>query len=218
MVESDNGVLLGFDPGGKKGFGWCIFEDSDEVLSNVPVTGISNCAAEAIERVQTTLSDKFSNQTVRAAGIDAPLFWIADGDRKADLTVRKQIGHWCSSPGGTVQHVNSLRGACLVQGVMMARLLRGVKSWSSLPITEAHPKAFILTRYYSQNKLGQYFNKIKNEHARDAAIAGYFAWIMVHPKMHSGWGDLLREDKLNSTFFSPIDGSINYWFPNDAVR
>ena len=61
---------------------------------------------------------------IAAAGIDSPLFWVASGDRQADKRVRKGMKLFnAPNVGGTVQRVNSLRGACVVQGIMAAHLL-----------------------------------------------------------------------------------------------
>lgn len=55
-------------------------------------------------------------------GIDAPLWWSSGegGGRYADSWLRKTYG----IHPGTVQSVNSLRGAVLVQGIMLAYRVR----------------------------------------------------------------------------------------------
>jgi len=124
--------FIGFDPGGKKAFGWAVVETTPRGLRLVAggeVTGALTALATASEA---------SVELPAAIGIDAPLFWVFDGDRNADLQVRALV---CGAGGqsGTVSHVNSLRGACLVQGVLVARLSR--ERWPEVPITESHPKA-----------------------------------------------------------------------------
>ena len=125
------GVLLGFDPGGAGAFGWCIVEDADQPPLRVLSCGVARHAKDALHSVLTHLP---AEMDVRAAGIDAPLFWTASGNRVADKTVRSDIKK-CGAPfaEGTVQAVNSLRGACLVQGMMLGVLLRN--QWRELSIT-----------------------------------------------------------------------------------
>ncbi len=49
------GVLLGFDPGGRKTFGWCIVEDAEEPPLKVVGGGDVDNAREAIEAVYERL-------------------------------------------------------------------------------------------------------------------------------------------------------------------
>ncbi|MBP8308835.1 MAG: DUF429 domain-containing protein [Burkholderiaceae bacterium] len=53
-------------------------------------------------------------------GIDAPLFWVDKGDRRADATIRKCVVA-VGGNSGTVSSVNSLPGACVGQGILTAR-------------------------------------------------------------------------------------------------
>lgn len=209
------GVLAGFDPGGEGSFGWCVAEDAPTLPLNVRISGVVNNAREANIAV---LNHLHPGEQILAAGIDAPLLWIADDDRESDRIIRSQI---CAlgCPGGTVQHVNSLFGACLVQGMLTGILLRS--SWPDLPITEAHPKAF-LWQVGVANKhqkppsislasMAKYLlspTGREQSHERDAAIAALSAWAMIHRPQD--WQDLyLREQDP----YSPITGPLGYWMP-----
>ncbi len=128
-------IYLGFDPGGKKHFGWAVCSSTGDVLT-VRKTGLVNNAKEAIEAVTETL--KTSKRRVVGAGIDAPLFWTESGERNVDTLIRCAIKErGAPSPGGTVQSINSLRGACLVQGVLVAYLLR-----NNFPEIEKNPSNY----------------------------------------------------------------------------
>lgn len=131
-------IYIGFDPGGDDRFGWAVCSPKGHAL-HVLTTGRAAHAEEATTRV---LSEASNKGMVVGVGIDAPLFWTEGGGRDVDNLVRcaiRQLGApW---PGGTVQHINALRGACLVQGVLTANLLH--KQFSGISITESHPKALL---------------------------------------------------------------------------
>ena len=131
-------IVLGFDPGGQHKFGWALGEDLGKRLSML-ATGVVSDAQEAVATVSSRLPPRAH---VAAAGIDAPLFWGEAGNRTVDNLIRRAVaerGH--SHASGTVQAVNSLRGACLVQGVLLAKLLHD--GFPDAVITEAHPKALL---------------------------------------------------------------------------
>jgi hypothetical protein len=230
MASPEKSVLLGFDPGGEKGFGWCVLQDMGKQPPKIKACDVSDNAVSAIQCVEKELPDH-QWKTVSAAAIDAPLFWAANGGRSADNTVRKSIKQkGCWTAGGTVQSVNSLRGACLAQGIMVANGLREISQNQNLPITEAHPKAFLWMMGIGRNSglksesLKEYLHIdiiVKDTHkkdVRDAAIAAYFAWIMVHPEMQTGWRDLLSEEPEENKIYYPLtQGKKNlyYWFPTE---
>jgi hypothetical protein len=60
----------------------------------------------------------------------------AGAERQVDVVLRRKYRHRI---GHSVQSINSLRGAALVQGVMLAALVR--QRYPKRPITETHPKA-----------------------------------------------------------------------------
>lgn len=208
-------VLLGFDPGGEDGFGWCIVEDGMTLPLRIRIAGVVDNARDALAAAQQALRD---DDRVVAAGVDAPMFWVPAGDRVADRTVRDAVRDLgIPSPWGTVQAVNSLRGACLVQGIMIGELLRG--KWCELPISESHPKAFLwlariasLTVHHENVQLAaipQLSSPLglqAMEHQRDAAIAALSAWAMVrHPQ---GWRDLYLNE---AGAYSPLAQPLAYW-------
>ena len=128
-------VLLGFDPGGINSFGWATLhlDEAGEFVSLT--TGVASNAPDAVRNAGQSAAS-----APAGVGIDAPLFWVEKGDRRADSHVRNRVvaagGH-----AGTVNSVNSLRGACLVQGILTTRLVAA--SWPSAIVTEAHPKALL---------------------------------------------------------------------------
>ena len=91
--------------------------------------------------------------------------------------VDKRLRDHYGISSGTVQSVNSLRGAALVGGALLASLLRGV--FPSARITESHPKALLIACY--DNSEVTFANAFQidinrqTEHERDAAIAAVCA-------------------------------------------
>lgn len=210
--------LAGFDPGGKSSFGWCVAEATEDLPLTIRQIGVASGAAEAVDCARNAIP---SGSTIAAAGIDSPLFWRLDGDRAADGLVRTEINNLgAPTAWGTVQHVNSLRGACLVQGMLAAVLLR--KNFSSIEITEAHPKAMlwllgVATKRQSagsvtMREISKYVadgREDLSEHERDAALATLGAWAMKLRR--SDWEDLyLREGEGNT--FCPVS-PVAYWMP-----
>lgn len=191
-------ILLGFDPGGAKNFGWCVAGDSPELPLSIIATGLANDASTA---VQAALAAIPTGRVVLAAGIDAPLVWSRSGPRNSDRAVRtalQQAG--VKNVSGRVQDVNSLQGACLAQGLLAGIELR--ERFPSVPLTEAHPKAL---RLLCPEALA--FTHI-SEHGRDAVLAAFTAWALVH-KPH-GWSDLFAREVR---FYSPLADPLAYFMP-----
>jgi hypothetical protein len=209
-------VIFGFDPGGKNQFGWCVAQGTNGGHLQLRASDIASYADEA---VTAALRKAVDFGRVEAAGIDSPLFWVADGDRKADKSIRsamKRLG--AINVGGTVQQVNSLRGACLSQGIMAAHLLR--RELPEIRITESHPKALLWLLHVARIKrpvveigIGHLVDFIESEsprlsdHERDAALGAVAALAMINKR--SGWRDLYREEKNAFTPVSPVE----YWMP-----
>src|SRR5260370_10661442 len=133
------GVILGFDPGGIESFGWSVLRDATAAPLRLVESGVANSPSAAVEAALQASKGRL----VLAAGIDSPLFWSAAGDRIVDKKMRRallQLG----VPGAarTVMPVNALRGACLVGGLMAAKLLRR-RTRASLPLPEPHPQALL---------------------------------------------------------------------------
>lgn len=217
MKSFKNMWFAGFDPGGESQFGWCLVEASTELPLSILRSGISSNAAEA---VNCALRELPSGGTLIAAGIDSPLFWLPAGDREADRIIRRAIKKLgASAPAGTVQHVNSLRGACLVQGALTAMLLKA--AIPSVNITEAHPKALLWligvatkrqpVKSVTMRDLSEFFSFRSgdlSEHERDAALAALGSWAMTVKA--AGWEDLFIHEHQP---FAPIS-PIAYWMPS----
>ncbi len=192
-------ILLGFDPGGIKKFGWATLH-VDEVGKIVSLT--TGVASNAPEAVHNAVHDTTSEPA--GVGIDAPLFWVQVGDRRVDSYLRDRVRE-AGGHTGTVNSVNSLRGACLVQGILTARIITA--SWPSTIITEAHPKA--LLRLHA-NEIERFFTNHlpPNEHGRDAALAAFAAWAAVTAQQ--SWLNLVQKEV--DPFF-PSGNEVSYWFP-----
>ncbi len=192
-------IFLGFDPGGRDAFGWAVLFTNEIGAPINILTGVTSSLTSAMNQVSLA-----TDSPPIAVGIDSPLFWVADGDRRADAYVREMV---CAAGGnaGTVSHVNSLRGACLVQGVLAAREV--VIRWPNALVTEAHPKA-LLRVYPAAKDFIEQQPAVATEHERDALIAAYSALAF---KMHkSGWCDLML---LETNPISPFGNTASYWFP-----
>jgi len=192
-------VILGFDPGGINNFGWATLHVNDvgEIVSLA--TGVTSNAPKAFRNA----AEKATSAPA-GVGIDAPLFWVQEGDRRVDSYLRNRVraagGH-----NGTVNSVNSLRGACLVQGILTARLVDA--KWPSAIITEAHPKALLLLHPEAElvtNRLPL----IHREHERDAALAAFAAWAAVTARQ--SWCNLVP---IEVGPFFPGGREVSYWFP-----
>ena len=213
MSES-SGLILGFDPGGVGNFGWSVCRVDGNDLQRPLETGLANDAEDALQQVKKVVgfSDPPGRPQVLAAGIDAPLFWGKKGNRTIDGIVRCALKRTeFPTPSGTVQQVNSLRGACLVQGVLLVEYLR---DWQrGLPITETHPKALLhLLRRSEQPETTKLELLIKGleardrEDERDATLSAIGAWAMY--KRLPGWRDLYREEPNP---LQPFGTPVAYW-------
>ncbi len=111
-------------------------------------------------------------------------------------------------PAGTVQAVNSLRGACIAQAVLAAQEF--VLRFPHATIVESHPKASLLLLGLKPSKLtshaailrllGPYVTFCKtcgraNEHVRDAALAALAANAAL--LRLAGWEDIAVDDQAN---------------------
>ena len=66
------------------------------------------------------------------------------GERQVDALLRKK---YKEKIGQSVQSLNSLRGAVLVQGMMLACEAR--KHWKDVKVTETHPRALLRAMHLS---------------------------------------------------------------------
>lgn len=156
------GCWVGTDPGGKDSFGVALLDTSGG-LKCASVSSVD----EAVELI-------VSQGEPLGLGIDAPMWWSSDraGRRKADERIRKKYGIL----PGTVQSANSLRGAALVGGAMLAFRIR--QRFPRARITEAHPKALLQALELDGLAFAEKFGIStgwRNEHERDGAIAAVCA-------------------------------------------
>lgn len=193
--------LLGFDPGGLNNFGWASLRIGNSGVPTAIKTGISSTVSTALNEASRSIDGAVPD----AVGIDAPLFWVTKGDRNADRCIRRLV---CDNGGhsGTVGHVNSLRGACLVQGVLAAHQVAA--SWASTLVTEAHPKALLRVHLPAANFLKMHFPNAPTEHERDAVLAAFAAWAAA--ARFAGWHNLLLEEEAP---YFPSGHPVSYWFP-----
>ena len=204
--------ILGFDPGGRQGFGWsvCIVEGSELRYCK---SGVADNAQAIMQSFKLPTSAK-----VEAAGIDAPMFWSSQGNRFVDDTIRKKLkgrilpkGKGFPTKGGKVLQVNSLRGGALAQGPLLGKYL--LKAYPTLNITEAHPTALLrllnVPWFKSQlDLLGELIEDLPNEHQRDATIAAFAAWSMRQKE--EGWRDLYLDEPCPVKLFGI---PVSYWMP-----
>jgi hypothetical protein len=204
VVGVEQHTVLGFDPGGSESFGWCIAQSKDGAGLYVLAHGLASSAAGVMRAVETGLP---ASVEPSAAGINAPLFWRAVGDRVVDLEVRRAIQlHGSGTPEGTAQPAHSLRGARLVQGTLIAALLRG--RWPRLALTESHPNALREILPGVDGRLSG-FPDNASKHERDAGLSALSAWAMVGRL--PGWRDLFDDEVSPVTPLSPHPA---YMMPN----
>lgn len=195
-------ILIGLDPGGNHNFGWCIAADSETLPLPILATGCANDAHSAVTAAIAAIPEK--GRPV-AAGIDAPLFWSRSGTRNADSLVRAAYANsGALHSSGTVQNINSLRGACLVQGLLAAIMLR--EFYPGLPTTEAHPK--VLRRLLPVDVDGL----AATSHERDAILSAIAAWGLFRGL--AGWSDLYP---LEPQPYSPVSAPLHYFMPGMAT-
>lgn len=213
-------LILGFDPGGSEGggrFGWAVAEMTGTLPVRIVATGAK---AHAEAAVNAAFERVGSGDKVVAAGVDSPMYWTPTGDRKADRKLREILRERGagSIAGGTVQHLNSLQGACLIQGPIAALLLR--RRCPDIPLTEPHPKALLWALRIVSKDLrpvgvsAKHLSAIvqgvigESEDERDAVLGAFAAWGMM--TREPGWSNLvaIEDDPM---FFTP--GKTDYWFP-----
>ena len=191
--------VLGFDPGGAAAFGWCALASTDGQVSLIG-SGTCSSASAALAATRAAIPSQPA-----AFAVDAPLFWLPAGDRNADKIVRKMV---CAAGGssGTVGHINSLRGACLVQGIMVTQMAATL--WPDAKVSEAHPKALLRVSSAAQTFAATVLNKASTEHERDAGLAAFTALNLLSASV--GWHNLVEYE--NGHHF-PTGKTVTYWFP-----
>lgn len=152
----------GADPGGMDAFG----------LAFVDVAGRLRCAT--VSSVDQAVRRIAAEGAPLGLGIDAPMWWSAraGGGRAVDARLRERYG----IRSGTVQSGNSLRGAALIGGMLLASRIR--EEFPGTRITESHPKALLIAMNVDEAGFAERFaipRAWRNEHERDAAIAAVCA-------------------------------------------
>ncbi|HEX4965660.1 MAG TPA: hypothetical protein VF173_32920 [Thermoanaerobaculia bacterium] len=215
-------IYLGFDPGGAREFGWCVARESSS--GALPLTVLrTGVALYAMDAVEAAICHVPAGEPVLAAGIDAPLVWSRGEGRRVEQVLRQQVRLAGSETAeGTVQHVNSLRGACVAQGMLTAVFLR--EAFAGLPLSEAHPKAWLWLSKATHRRptpaeitladLSEWCSlpdrHPPSEHERDAAVACLSAWAMI--RRPQDWHDLYLYAK-EAESYSPLNPLPSYWMP-----
>ena len=149
---------VGTDPGGKGNFGLAFLDEVGEQSICYSVSSVDEAVRKIVSRGEPL-----------GLGIDAPMWWSSceGAGRKADKRIRGRYG----IHPGTVQSANSLRGAALVGGAMLAFRIR--EKFPDTRITETHPKALLHALKLDGTGFTERF-KIptgwSNEHELDALI------------------------------------------------
>ena len=154
---------VGADPGGKGKFGLAFLDETGKQLTCDSVSSVDEAVGKIVSRGAPL-----------GIGIDAPMWWSSrkGASRKVDERIRKKYG----IRSGTVQSANSLRGAALVGGAMLAFRIR--EKFPDTRITETHPKALLGafkldgTGFAERFKIPTGWN---NEDERDALIGAVCA-------------------------------------------
>ena len=221
-------LFLGFDPAGRKKFGWSICREVGGILQPCPITGLADNAWDAINKVQRAIAarDHLRDLPIRAAGIDAPLMWDRLGDdqgrRQTDRVLTnalKPIG----GPTNRVLSVNSLAGSVAVQGVLLVRHLSA--KWD-LKITESHPKVldYLLAnggnQYNDEHQMALALMDRLNaapsqDHERDATLSAISAWATLRKRSSPNWQNLYD---LDNGLFNPSGITVSYWMPIPAAN
>jgi hypothetical protein len=191
----------GADPGGIDSYGVAAIEDDGSFK-----TWLCSSVDEALTKIDHPTG----------LGIDCPLWWSsgAGGGRFADGWLRKT----CRIPPGTIQSVNSLKGAVLIQSILLAMLLR--KSYPKVSITESHPKALLRALGLRDWKaISDRFGLVgpdpTAEHDRDALIGA----VAAREGSLGRW-KLDLSLSLGPTEIDPKAawfGEVHYWWPAETL-
>lgn len=217
MVTSIHDTTMdwfGADPGGTRegkpcfGVAWLrrngIFE-----------TSATDCAHSALRWIR-----KHSVLPL-AIGIDCPLWWssLKGGERQVDVLLRKS---YRENIGQSVQSINSLRGAVLVQGMMLACEAR--KHWKDIKVTETHPRALLKAMHLNTapwSTIAQKFDldgpEPKTPDQLDALLSAAVSRNAYKHLWTADLADLPRGDgemDPHHTFFGNVS---YYWFERVTV-
>ena len=204
----------GADPGGYQSFGVARLGDDGSFSTH--------CVSSADEAVM------WLGENIRGLGIDCPLWW-SSGPSAARLVDARLRQSYKNVRSGTIQEPNSLRGAVLVQGLMLA--LRARERWPGLRITEAHPKVLVvalnLCTRWNELDVAPEWNKAcaqlglsgpvpKTQHERDAV----FAALAAREGFSGRWRQDLAASPRNTSekdLAGLLLGPISYWWPENLM-
>jgi hypothetical protein len=169
-------LWVGADPGGDGNFGLAFLHADSDRATATTVSSVE----EAVKRIA-------EQGEPRGLGIEAPMWWSTrpGGGRKVDQKLRDKY----KIHPGTVQSANSLAGAVLVGGAMLAYRVR--ERFPHTRITEAHSKALLGAGFQCLLKCVKYDEANANEHKRDALIAA----ICAREGFEKRWGEDLAKDR-----------------------
>jgi len=196
-------IWVGADPGGRRKFG----------LSLLDADGLARCCTvSSVDEAVDWIMDQVDADVVGGIGIDAPLWWSSGrgGGRLADKWIRGRY----NIASGTVQSVNSLRGAAIAQAQLLVDRMR--ERLTGLKVTETHPKALLIAMGIDFECLCARYEVVVppvNEHERDAVIGA----IAAREGFENRWGVDLSRDRWASEQ-DPDDywiAPIRYFWPND---
>ncbi len=200
---------FGADPGGSRNGKPC-FGVAWLRKNGMFETSVTDCAHSAMRWIQK------HSVTPLGIGIDCPLWWSSSkgGERQVDVLLRQK---YRGDIGQSVQNLNSLQGAILVQGMLLACEAR--KHWKDVRITETHPRALRKAMHLNTepwSTIAQKFNLDGPEpETPDQLDALLSAAVARNGYNHSWTADLTElprgegEMDPQHTFF----GRVNYyWF------
>ncbi len=172
---------VGADPGGKGNFG----------LAFLDCSGGTECLT--VSAVDEAIKAIVCRGKPLGVGIDAPMWWSSckGGWRRADKRLRERY----PAAAGSVLAINSLQGAALVGGAMLAFRVR--EMFPDTGITESHPKALLKALRLDNPGFAAKFGICitrKNEHERDALIAA----VCAREGFKRCWETDLFEDRDSS--------------------
>jgi predicted nuclease with RNAse H fold len=209
--------ILGTDPGGKKGngqFGWALvkYVPGEPPPQHLTATysDVGHDANEVWTRANEALG---ASDQIVAMGVDAPLGYDETGDRRIDPYIREVLRADGSRSGPTPCAVNSLRGACLAQGVVISLIAQaaGVRI-----ISESYPRAVRDLRSGSTAQCRSCSVPTLLCHQCDATLSSLSAWAYLvnmatgtNPKGWENWHTL--HGGLRPKFMVVADHE--YWLP-----
>ncbi len=213
-------IYLGYDPGGADG------KNGIAILTMNGDAPIYHVASKcSVNDAIAWLNDRIGEEAPVAAGIDAFLYWETDicGWREADLWLRRSY----PDVENSVLSSNSTFGSMAIQGMAFAMRLR--QKWPEIALIESHPKVLYYAlkgeRYswssemvsWLQEKIGcKGGDEFKNDHEWDALISAWAAMMGQRGNWDFNLRTLLDKNDKVPDVLEPA-GSVNYWWPREAV-